>query len=75
VGRCGDALAVGERPRAIHGAGRIGKRAQVLVERAGFGRTEHFAPLRLEGEAAPGAIVPVAITGVIEDELAGELAR
>ena len=55
--------------------GQIGTRASVLVERDGFGRTEHFAPLRFEGKAAPGAIVPVAVTGVIEDELAGEIAR
>jgi len=67
--------AEGEEARNAHFAAQIGKRAKVLVEREGFGRTEHFAPLRFEGIATAGAIVPVAVTGVIEDELAGEIAR
>lgn len=73
--RAGILRAEGEKARRAHFAAQIGKRAKVLVEREGFGRTEHFAPLRFEGIAATGAIMPVAVTGVIEDELAGEIAR
>jgi len=45
----------------------------VLVEKAGFGRTTSFAPVRFQGEAAPGAIVDMMITGCNDDELRAEL--
>ncbi|HLF58230.1 MAG TPA: tRNA (N(6)-L-threonylcarbamoyladenosine(37)-C(2))-methylthiotransferase MtaB [Alphaproteobacteria bacterium] len=63
----------GMRARNRYLASQVGTRAQVLVEREGFGRSEHFAPVRFAGAATPGAILPVAITGVIDDELAGEI--
>jgi threonylcarbamoyladenosine tRNA methylthiotransferase MtaB len=52
-------------------ASRTGTRAAVLVEREGFGRSEHYAPVRFSGEAAPGEIAHVAITGVGDDALLG----
>jgi threonylcarbamoyladenosine tRNA methylthiotransferase MtaB len=48
--------------------GEIGRRRSVLVERGGSGRTEHFAPVRIEG-ATPGTILPVRIRGHAGGEL------
>ena len=59
-----------------HMQGRVGTIAKVLVESAGFGRTEHYAPIRLD--AAPGtgfppggARVRACVTGVAGGELNG----
>ena len=54
---------------------RIGTRAQVLVEREDFGRSEHFAPVRLATPGLPGMVVPAEITSANSDELLGEIAR
>jgi threonylcarbamoyladenosine tRNA methylthiotransferase MtaB len=53
---------------------RIGVTESVLVERGGVGRTEHFLPVAVPGHAA-GQIVPVVVTGVDGDTLAGEVLR
>jgi threonylcarbamoyladenosine tRNA methylthiotransferase MtaB len=51
---------------------RIGSTAEVLVERGGVGRTEHYAPIRL---AAPdGALVRARVTGLADESLLGEAA-
>ena len=50
---------------------RIGKTEQVLVERNGLGRTEHFIPVTLE-TGQPGDIVPVTISGTSAAGLTGE---
>lgn len=42
---------------------KVGGEAEVLIERQGFGRTEHYAPLRLESHGDPGRLVPVEVTG------------
>ncbi|MCZ4282395.1 tRNA (N(6)-L-threonylcarbamoyladenosine(37)-C(2))-methylthiotransferase MtaB [Kiloniella laminariae] len=50
---------------------RVGKTAQVLVEKNGFGRCEHYAPIQieeLEGDAS-GEIVPVYIAGIHNNRL------
>jgi threonylcarbamoyladenosine tRNA methylthiotransferase MtaB len=52
----------------------VGELATVLVEKPGLGRTERFAPTRLDGDAAPGALVPVRVSGVDGDTLVGEAA-
>jgi len=54
---------------------RIGTRARVLVEREDFGRSEHFAPVRLATPGYPGTVVPVEIASANNDELLGEIAR
>lgn len=48
--------------------GEIGRTRSVLVERGGKGRTEQFAPVRIDG-VAPGTILPVRITGRSGGEL------
>ncbi|HXQ53688.1 MAG TPA: tRNA (N(6)-L-threonylcarbamoyladenosine(37)-C(2))-methylthiotransferase MtaB [Stellaceae bacterium] len=40
---------------------RVGSEARVLMERVGFGRSEHHAPVQIETGAAAGAIVPARI--------------
>jgi threonylcarbamoyladenosine tRNA methylthiotransferase MtaB len=49
----------------------VGERATVLVEKPGLGRTERFAPIRID-ETAPGALVPVRVSGVDGETLVGE---
>jgi threonylcarbamoyladenosine tRNA methylthiotransferase MtaB len=53
---------------------RIGQTEMVLVERGGVGRTEQFLPVAMPGRAA-GEIVPVVVTGVTPEGLAGEILR
>ena len=43
--------------------GEVGGRRRVLVERGGGGRTEAFAPVRLDRPVSPGEIIPVRVTG------------
>ncbi len=50
---------------------RVGTTAQVLIEKNGFGRSEHYAPVQveaLEGDLT-GQVVPVYIAGVRGDKL------
>ncbi len=48
---------------------RVGRSAQVLVETEGLGRSEHYAPVAVDGTI--GRIVPVRLTGVAEGRLLG----
>jgi threonylcarbamoyladenosine tRNA methylthiotransferase MtaB len=52
----------GEAALAAYLAGEAGALRQVLVEKPGIGRTEHFAPCAIDRGAA-GEIVPARITG------------
>jgi threonylcarbamoyladenosine tRNA methylthiotransferase MtaB len=66
--------ATGERALAGYLAGRVGRVEQVLVERGGGGRTEAFAPFRIEGAAPPvGAVVKVRADRIVDAELTGEI--
>ena len=51
---------------------RVGTAAQVLVEKPGFGRSEHFAPVET-AFGAPGEILPLHITGTARGRLQGRL--
>jgi threonylcarbamoyladenosine tRNA methylthiotransferase MtaB len=55
-------------------AARVGSTASVLVERPGFGHSEHYAPVRFTGAAGTGRVVPVRITAASGGELIGEAA-
>ncbi len=50
-------------------ASRVGTTAQVLIEKPGSGRSEHYAPVALEG--SPGSVVKARITGVAGGRLLG----
>ncbi len=54
-------------------AARVGHSARVLVEGAFTGRCQHYLPVRLDRAAVPGTVVPVRITGVEGEALAGEV--
>ncbi len=51
-----------------------GAEAQVLVEKPLLGRSEHYAPVRLDRESAPGAVVTARIAGHADGALMGRLA-
>jgi threonylcarbamoyladenosine tRNA methylthiotransferase MtaB len=55
-------------------AQRIGTVAQVLVEKDGFGHSEHYAPVRFAGAAAIGSIVPVRLAEAAREGLSGVVA-
>jgi len=52
----------------------VGRRASVLVEREGMGKTEHFVPVALDG-GRPGEVVEVEITGAAPGGVAGRTIR
>ncbi len=53
-------------------AGRVGGESSVLVERPGFGHSEHYAPVRFAGDAAAGSLVRLRLTAATARELQGE---
>ena len=61
--------------RALAGylAGRVGSQASVLVEKPGLGRSEHFAPVEIDPNIAPGQIVVARITAATPVNLVGEV--
>jgi threonylcarbamoyladenosine tRNA methylthiotransferase MtaB len=64
--------AAGERALAGYLAGRVGRVERVLVERGGMGRTEAFAPFRIEGAPPPvGSVIAVRADRVADATLFG----
>ena len=61
----------GERATAARFAAEVGARRSVLVEKPGFGRTEHFAPVHLD-RGEPGEVLPVVIRSVANRALLGQ---
>ena len=53
-------------------AARVGTRASVLIEQDGFGRSEHYAPVRIAGP--PGTIAPLRIAASTGTMLIGAAA-
>ncbi len=52
-------------------ASRVGSVAQVLIERPGFGRSEHYAPVSVATATAAGSILAVKLHGAGPDMLEG----
>jgi threonylcarbamoyladenosine tRNA methylthiotransferase MtaB len=70
--RAGRLRAAGERTLVRYLAGRVGRTEQVLVERGGMGRTEAFAPFRIEGTPRPvGSVVAARVDRVADAALVG----
>ncbi len=65
--------ALGAEREAAFLRSRIGGRAQVLVEKDGFGRSEHYAPVILPAGHI-GEILPIEIKGLDKAQLIGALA-
>jgi threonylcarbamoyladenosine tRNA methylthiotransferase MtaB len=61
--RAAELRAVGEASLVRSLAARVGHDVRVLVERPGFGRSEHYAPARVPGALAPGTIAALRVTG------------
>jgi threonylcarbamoyladenosine tRNA methylthiotransferase MtaB len=55
-------------------AARVGSPAQILIEQPGFGRSEHYAPVRFDGGGVVGAVMPVTLTHAAPDTLFGTIA-
>ena len=66
--------AVGSERVERHLAAMQGRRASLLIERPGLGRTEGFAQTRLVGDHRPGAVVPARIVGREDGLLVAEAA-
>jgi threonylcarbamoyladenosine tRNA methylthiotransferase MtaB len=63
--RAAELRTAGERRLAVYLASRVGSDAQVLLEKADEGRTEHYAPVRFTGPAGPvGGVVKARIGAV-----------
>jgi len=52
----------------------IGQTVSVLVEQDGQGHCQHYLPVRIEGDVAPGSIQEVRITERAGSHLIGKLA-
>jgi threonylcarbamoyladenosine tRNA methylthiotransferase MtaB len=63
--------AAGQAALARSLAARIGARAAVLVEQPGFGRSEHYAPVRFDSSAKAGDILTLRLTAAAPDHLVG----
>jgi len=50
---------------------RVGAEAQVLIEQPGFGRSEHYAPVTIDGDAARGTVVRTRLTAATAEQLVG----
>jgi threonylcarbamoyladenosine tRNA methylthiotransferase MtaB len=61
--------AKGETAMAARHAGLVGTTQTILVEKNGVGRTECFAPVAFDADAAPGVFVTTRITGASAKEL------
>jgi threonylcarbamoyladenosine tRNA methylthiotransferase MtaB len=63
--------AAGEAAARRRLAGRVGGTAEVLVESAVLGRSEHYAPVALDQPAVPGSVLRLAIAAVRDGRLVG----
>lgn len=65
---------IGDAELARRLASEVGKIRSVLVEKPGFGRTEHFLPVHLD-RAEPGEIVPTRIRAADQKTLSGQAVK
>jgi threonylcarbamoyladenosine tRNA methylthiotransferase MtaB len=64
--------AAGDAALRRHLKSQVGGAAEVLIEKPGFGRTPHYAPVALDSDAV-GKIVPAKIVGTADDKLVGSV--
>jgi len=55
-------------------AERVGQEATVLIERPGFGHSEHYAPVRFAGAAEAGSLLRLRLLSATASALSGETA-
>jgi threonylcarbamoyladenosine tRNA methylthiotransferase MtaB len=66
--------AVGDAALAKRLRAEVGATRAALVERPGFGRTEHYCAVALDG-GEPGEVVPLVIQGASMRQLTGAVIR
>jgi threonylcarbamoyladenosine tRNA methylthiotransferase MtaB len=71
--RAAELRAAGDRRFAVFLAGQVGHEIAALVEEPGKARSEHYAPVRLDGSAAVGSVVRARVTGVDQGTLLAQL--
>jgi len=71
--RAAQLRAAGSTAAATYLASRVGSTAQVLVERGGIGRSEHFAPVALGPAARDGALVTATVVAANAETLIARL--
>jgi len=71
--RAAQLRAAGARAAAAYLAAQVGSTAQVLVERGGIGRSEHFAPVALGPAARDGALVTATVVAADAETLIARL--
>jgi threonylcarbamoyladenosine tRNA methylthiotransferase MtaB len=74
-GRAERLRARGSELLAAHLRRQVGRTVEALVEREGLARAADFTEVRFDGEAAPGEIIRVQITGRDEARALGELSH
>jgi threonylcarbamoyladenosine tRNA methylthiotransferase MtaB len=67
--RAAELRAAGERQVAAFLAGQVGQEIAVLIEQPGQGRGEHYAPVRLDGDAPVGSVVRGRVYGATANSL------
>jgi threonylcarbamoyladenosine tRNA methylthiotransferase MtaB len=65
--------AAGDAALARHLASQVGRTLSGLVERGGVARAEDFTEVGFDGDAAPGSVVRLRVTGVEGRKLIGTL--
>ncbi|MFQ5508524.1 MAG: MiaB/RimO family radical SAM methylthiotransferase [Leptospirillia bacterium] len=69
--RVGELIALSDTMKAARMDAQVGRITHVLVEVAGRGHTDNNFPIDVAGDAAPGSIVPVRVTGHDGTRLSG----
>ena len=67
--RAAELRAAGERRLATFLAGQVGAEVSLLMEKPGEGRSEHYAPARLNSVAAIGSVVRARVEDVVDGAL------
>jgi threonylcarbamoyladenosine tRNA methylthiotransferase MtaB len=62
----------GTRALAASLAKRVGQTSEILIERDGFGRSEHYAPVKFAGPSAVGSVATLRLVASNADMLTGE---
>ena len=74
-GRAARLRALGQRALSTFLGRELGKTRRTLVEQRGYGRTEHFAPVRVASPLAAGTIVEMTLARLEAGTLVGEQRR
>jgi threonylcarbamoyladenosine tRNA methylthiotransferase MtaB len=63
----------GQRAARAFFEAQVGRTVSVLTENSNAGHSEHFCPVRLQGETDAGRVLAIRVTGAAKDGLVGEV--